>query len=82
LYVLRCGDGSLYCGITNDLTKRVAAHRAGKGARYTRGRGPLILVRQWRRQGRSHALRSERAFKKLNRREKDQALLRDRFRVA
>jgi putative endonuclease len=41
VYLLRCGDGSLYAGITNDLQKRLQAHRSGKGARYTRGRGPL-----------------------------------------
>ena len=44
LYILRCSDGSLYTGITTDLEKRIAAHSAGKGAKYTRGRGPLELV--------------------------------------
>ena len=44
LYMLRCRDGSLYTGITTDVEKRVAAHNAGKGAKYTRGRGPLELV--------------------------------------
>lgn len=44
LYVLRCADGSLYCGITNDLPRRLAQHERGTGARYTRGRGPLKLV--------------------------------------
>lgn len=74
LYVLRCGDGSLYCGITNDLKKRVAAHRAGKGARYTRGRGPLALRRSWPMKNKSQALKAEIAFKKLARAEKQKAL--------
>ena len=44
VYLLRCGDGSLYCGITDDVSRRLEAHAAGKGAKYTRGRGPLELV--------------------------------------
>ena len=44
LYILRCGDGTLYTGITTDVEKRLEAHRTGKGAKYTRGRGPLELV--------------------------------------
>ena len=44
LYILRCRDGSLYTGITDDVERRLVAHRAGKGAKYTRGRGPLELV--------------------------------------
>ena len=43
LYILECGDGTLYTGITDDLNRRLSAHREGKGAKYTRGRGPLIL---------------------------------------
>ena len=44
VYVLRCGDGTLYTGTTDDVARRLAAHRAGKGAKYTRGRGPLELL--------------------------------------
>lgn len=44
VYILRCGDGSLYTGCTSDLDRRIEQHRRGKGARYTRGRGPLELV--------------------------------------
>ena len=44
LYILRCGDGTLYTGITTDVDTRLAQHRSGKGAKYTRGRGPLELV--------------------------------------
>ncbi len=43
-YLLRCADGTLYCGITNDIDKRLAAHNAGEGAKYTRSRLPVKLV--------------------------------------
>ena len=67
VYLLRCGDGTLYCGIALDVETRLAAHRAGKGARYTRGRGPLELV--WREAcgSKGEALRRERAVKALDR---------------
>lgn len=67
LYVLLCKDGTLYCGITNDLERRFAQHSAGKGARYTRGRGPLTLLRSWPQKSQSAALRAEFSFKKLSR---------------
>ena len=44
VYMLECGDGSIYTGYTTDVSRRVAQHRRGAGARYTRGRGPLRLV--------------------------------------
>lgn len=44
LYILECGDGTLYTGITYDVERRLEQHRCGKGAKYTRGRGPLMLV--------------------------------------
>ena len=71
VYILRCGDGTLYTGATNDLLRRLAAHRAGKGAKYTRGRGPLELVYREEQPDRSAALRRERAVKGLSRREKE-----------
>lgn len=74
LYVIRCGDGSLYCGITNDMTRRLAMHRDGKGARYTRGRGPLWLLGAWPQADRPAALRAELAFKKLGRAQKEKWL--------
>ena len=67
VYLLRCGDDSLYCGITNDVAARVAAHAAGKGARYTRGRGPLELVLARRCRDKGTALRLEHAIKQLPR---------------
>lgn len=70
VYLLRCGDGTLYCGITNDLPARLAAHAAGKGAKYTRGRGPLELLAQQRCRDKRVALRIEHAVKKLRRHDK------------
>lgn len=43
-YILKCNDGTLYCGWTNDLEKRLKAHNEGKGAKYTRSRTPVVLV--------------------------------------
>ena len=59
VYILRCGDGTLYTGITDDVPRRLAVHRAGKGAKYTRGRGPLELVYQEQAPDKSAALRRE-----------------------
>ena len=70
VYLLRCADDSLYCGITNDVAARLAAHQAGKGARYTRGRGPLELVIKRRCADKGLALRLEYAIKQLERAEK------------
>jgi putative endonuclease len=70
VYVLRCGDGSLYTGATNDLARRLVRHGAGKGARYTRSRLPVVLVHTEIAVDRSAALRREAALKRLSRREK------------
>lgn len=70
VYLLRCGDGSLYCGITNDVAARFAAHSAGRGAKYTRGRGPLELVYERRVRGKSRAQRLEAEIKALTREQK------------
>ena len=70
VYLLRCGDGSLYCGITDDVLRRLEAHRSGKGAKYTRGRGPLELVYTEECESYSAALKREAAIKKLKRQEK------------
>ena len=71
LYILRCGDGTLYTGITTDVEKRLEIHRAGKGAKYTRGRLPLELVYRECCENHSHALKRELAVKKLTRQEKE-----------
>ena len=70
LYILRCRDGSLYTGITTDVQARLEAHRAGKGAKYTRGRAPLELVHSENCGDHSAALRREIAVKSLSRTEK------------
>ena len=73
-YVLRCADDTLYCGWTNDLTARLAAHNSGKGAKYTRGRGPVTLVYSEMFDTQSEAMQREAAIKKLTRPQK-QALI-------
>lgn len=70
LYILECKDGSLYTGITDDLQRRLAAHRAGKGAKYTRGRSPLTLRYFERCEDHSQALRKEIQVKRLTRLQK------------
>jgi len=70
LYILRCRDGSLYTGITNDVSKRLEAHRTGKGAKYTRGRGPLELAYQEECGSHSDALKREAQVKSLSRQKK------------
>ena len=67
VYLLRCGDGSLYAGATNDLARRVAQHAAGKGARYTRSHLPVVLAWSEPARGRGAALRREAALKRLSR---------------
>ncbi len=72
VYILRCGDGSLYTGASPDVAARFAAHCAGKGARYTRGRGPLSLVYREVCGSHSQALKREAQIKGLRRGEKQQ----------
>ncbi len=71
LYILRCGDGTLYTGIARDADKRLAMHRSGKGAKYTRGRGPLTLCYREFCPDHGTALRREYAVKQLTREEKE-----------
>lgn len=70
VYMLRCKDGSLYTGWTNDLEHRLAMHNSGRGAKYTRGRGPLELVYSEELPDKETALRRECAIKKLRREQK------------
>ena len=74
LYILRCRDGSLYTGITTDVEKRFAAHSEGKGAKYTRGRGPLQLVYREECGSHSDALKRELEIKALPRSEKEKII--------
>ena len=76
LYILRCGDGTLYTGIAVDAQKRLAMHQSGTGAKYTRGRGPLRLVYRERCESHAQALRREIEVKKLTRAQKDALIAR------
>ncbi len=70
VYILRCGDDSLYTGISNDLEKRIKAHNEKRGARYTRARLPVKLVYRESADSRSTASQRELAIKKLTREQK------------
>ena len=70
VYILRCGDGTLYTGCTNDLPRRLEAHRSGRGAKYTRSRLPVALAYQEEAADKSAALRREAAIKHLGRAKK------------
>ena len=70
VYILECRDGTLYTGCTDDIPRRLAMHNAGKGAKYTRGRGPLTLRYREETPDRAAALRREAAVKRLTRAEK------------
>ncbi|MBQ9839179.1 MAG: GIY-YIG nuclease family protein [Oscillospiraceae bacterium] len=74
IYIVRCRDGTLYTGITDDLAKRMVAHNAGKGAKYTRGRGPVTLVYSEQAESHSQALRREYRIKQLSRVEKESVI--------
>lgn len=67
VYILRCRDGTLYTGIARDVEKRLAQHRAGRGARYTRGRSPLSLVYVEEAPSHGDALRREAGIRRLGR---------------
>ena len=69
-YMLRCADGTLYTGVTNDLDRRVSAHQKGVGARYTRSRRPVELVLQESVAGRGAALKREAEIRRLTRAQK------------
>lgn len=70
VYILLCGDGTLYTGIARDAEKRLKMHQSGKGAKYTRGRGPLTLVYREGCESHTQALQREIAVKKLTRKQK------------
>ena len=76
LYILLCGDGTLYTGIARDAEKRLKLHESGKGAKYTRGRGPLRLVYRESCENRTRALQREIEVKKLTRAQKDALIAR------
>ena len=70
VYILRCADGTLYTGTAADVDKRAEAHNSGKGAKYTRGRGPVTVVYREETEEKGAALRREAQIKKLSREQK------------
>lgn len=70
-YLVRCADGTLYCGWTNHLEERIKMHNAGKGAKYTRGRRPVTLIYYETFETKGEAMRREAAIKRLSRKEKE-----------
>ncbi len=75
VYIMECGDGTLYTGVTTDITKRLAVHNSGKGAKYTAVRLPISL--RWHREcaSRSDALKEEFAIKSLTRSQKEKMIM-------
>ena len=74
VYIIRCADGTLYTGSTDDVQRRLEVHRSGKGAKYTRGRGPLELVYSEQVKSWSQALRRESEIKKMTRLQKEEMI--------
>lgn len=79
VYVLRCSDGSLYCGVSNDVAKRICTHNEGKGSRYVRSRTPAALAFSWCCGSKSDALKAEYAFKQLTKKQKEQIVARQKW---
>ena len=78
-YLVRCADGSLYCGWTNDLEKRVRAHNEGRGAKYTKSRRPVSLVYYEIFETKQEAMKREWQIKQLSRKEKLSLIQKDSF---
>jgi putative endonuclease len=76
-YVLECQDGSFYGGYTNNLERRIDLHNKGKGAKYTRGRGPVILRYKKAFESKSDALKAEYEFKQWTRKRKEKFLMKE-----
>jgi putative endonuclease len=70
VYMVECADKTIYTGITNNIGERINKHNAGKGAKYTRSKGPVVLKAFWSYANKSEAAQSEYAFKKLSRTQK------------
>ena len=70
VYIVRCSDDTLYTGITTDIERRIKQHNDGKGAKYTRGRGPVALVKSFECLTKSEALKLEYQIKQLPKNEK------------
>lgn len=70
VYIILCSDNSLYTGITNDLERRIKQHNEGKGAKYTRGRGPVKVMKIFQFENKSEAAKEEYRIKQLTREQK------------
>ncbi|MBA9029202.1 GIY-YIG nuclease family protein [Peribacillus huizhouensis] len=81
-YVLECRDHSYYAGYTNDLEKRIMLHNEGKGAKYTRGRGPVKLVYFESYPRKTEAMQAEYRFKQLSRKQKEKIVGKENVDVA
>lgn len=79
LYVLKCNDGTYYTGYTNDLNKRIKVHNEGKGAKYTRGRLPAVLVYKEEFESKKEAMQAEYRFKQLTRQQKERIIRRGAY---
>lgn len=78
VYLVRCSDGTLYCGISNDVLKRVLKHNSGNGAKYTKTRRPVVLIYQKKIGTMGEALKKERQIKKMNKKAKESLCLENR----
>lgn len=81
VYMLRCADGTIYTGMTNDVSHRMAVHNAGKGAKYTRSRLPVSLLFSQACCSRSDALIKEAAIKKMTRKQKEDLVQAERLEI-
>jgi putative endonuclease len=72
VYILECKDGTYYTGYTNDLDKRLKAHESGKGAKYTRGRGPFVVLHKETYSTKEEAMSREAKIKQMSRPQKEQ----------
>lgn len=77
IYIVECSDGTYYTGYTNDIEKRILAHNEGKGAKYTRGRRPVVLKYQESYKTKSEAMSREYSIKKLSRQQKQKLILKE-----
>jgi putative endonuclease len=82
IYIIRCGDNTLYTGITTDIKRRIAEHRGKGGAKYFRGRGPLKLVYKKKVGTRSEALKMEYMVKRMKKKEKEETIKKGLIRKA
>lgn len=76
VYLVECSDGTLYCGVAKDVGARIIVHNEGRGAKYTRGRLPVMLIAKSRAMPKGAAFRLEYEVKQLDRRKKAAALRR------